>query len=269
MCCCCSLHHIAGDGWSLRSAVARPCGVLPGAAARALRRRLPALPVQYADYTLWQQAVLGDEADAASAMARQLSYWTETLRDLPEQIELPGDRPRPAVPSHRGGSVALALDGGAAPRACRRWRAAAGRACSWCCRPALAALLTRLGAGTDIAHRQPDRGAHRRGAGRADRVLRQHAGAAHRHLGQPGLRRADRPGAGRQPCGLWPCRSAVRAAGRGAQSGAVAVAASAVPGDAGVRERARRRRRWRLPGLAVEPQPVASREREVRPVGRR
>ena len=68
---------------------------------------LAALPVQYADYTLWQQAVLGAEDDAASVMARQLSYWKAALQDLPEQIELPADRPRPAVASHRGGRVAL------------------------------------------------------------------------------------------------------------------------------------------------------------------
>ena len=100
--------------------------------------------------------------------------------------------------------------------------------------------VVAAGGGLRHRHRQPDRRAQRCRAGRSDRVLRQHAGAAHRHLGQPGLPGADRAGAGRQPCRLWPCRSAVRAAGRGAQSGAVAVAASAVPGDAGVRGGLRR-----------------------------
>ena len=53
------LHHIAGDGWSLAPAVAGPGGVLRGARRVGEAARLPALPVQYADYTLWQRAVLG------------------------------------------------------------------------------------------------------------------------------------------------------------------------------------------------------------------
>ena len=70
------LHHIAGDGWSLAP--------LPRDLGRAYEARLaggapawPALPVQYADYTLWQHAVLGAEEDGESAIARQLAFWTE------------------------------------------------------------------------------------------------------------------------------------------------------------------------------------------------
>ena len=129
------------------SAVAGPGGVLPRRGCAGRRPGLPALPVQYADYTLWQQAVLGDEGDGASAMARQLAYWTAALADLPEQIELPADRARPAVASHRGGRVPLAIDAelhrgllalarergrepvhGAAGRACGAADAARGRA---------------------------------------------------------------------------------------------------------------------------------------------
>ena len=66
--------------------------------------------MQYADYTLWQQAVLGQESDPQSAIARQLAFWRETLADLPEAIALPPDLPRPAVASYRGGRVPLRLD---------------------------------------------------------------------------------------------------------------------------------------------------------------
>src|SRR5262249_56905003 len=67
------------------------------------------LAVQYADYTLWQQALLGDESDAGSVLGRQLSYWRDRLCGLPDQIALPGDRGRPAVASYRGGSVEVGL----------------------------------------------------------------------------------------------------------------------------------------------------------------
>ena len=147
------LHHIAGDGWSL--------GVLWRDLARCYAARLageapalPALPVQYADYTLWQQGLLGEEADAASAIGRQLGYWTQRLHDLPEQIELPADRPRPPVASHRGGSVPLALDAALHGRLLGLARAS-GASLFMVLQAALAALLSRLGGGTDIAIGSP------------------------------------------------------------------------------------------------------------------
>ena len=98
------LHHIAGDGWSLRPLL-RDLAEFYRARVDGDVARLPVLPVQYADYTLWQRHVLGEETDTGSVLARQLSYWRERLADLPEQIELPAARARPAVSSHRGGSV--------------------------------------------------------------------------------------------------------------------------------------------------------------------
>ena len=156
------LHHIAGDGWSMaplagdlaRAYAARRAGAAP---------RFAALPVQYADYTLWQHAVLGAEGDAESAIARQLAFWTETLAGLPEQIDLPLDRPRPAVSSYRGDGVPLRLSAALHGRLLALSRA--GRASLFMALQAgLAALLTRLGAGGDIAIGSPI-------AGRTDSAL--------------------------------------------------------------------------------------------------
>ncbi|MBF6371137.1 hypothetical protein IU469_36405, partial [Nocardia puris] len=68
------------------------------------------LPVQYADYALWQRAVVGTDEDPDSPAARQLDYWRQQLAGLPGALELPLDRPRPAVPSERGASVGIVVD---------------------------------------------------------------------------------------------------------------------------------------------------------------
>src|SRR5262249_47420971 len=105
------LHHIAGDGWSLAPLL----GDLAHAFGARLHGEAPAfaaLPVQYADFTLWQHAVLGEESDPDSAIARQLSYWRDALAGLPEQLDLPTDRPRPSVASYRGGTVEVTIDAG-------------------------------------------------------------------------------------------------------------------------------------------------------------
>ena len=130
------LHHIAGDGWSLGPLCARPCARLPGAGARGGGRAAAAAGAVRRLHAVAARAA-GRRGDADSVIARQLAYWRDALPELPEQLELPTDRPRPAVASHRGGSVPLALSSRAARRAARRWRAAAAPACSWCCRPAL------------------------------------------------------------------------------------------------------------------------------------
>ncbi|MFR9758270.1 hypothetical protein, partial [Streptomyces sp. TR06-5] len=68
------------------------------------------LPVQYADYTLWQQQLLGTPDNPDSLLATQLDHWRKTLTGLPEELTLPTDRPRPAEPSGRGADAPLTLD---------------------------------------------------------------------------------------------------------------------------------------------------------------
>ncbi|MEU7202995.1 non-ribosomal peptide synthase/polyketide synthase [Streptomyces sp. NPDC045470] len=142
------VHHIAGDGWSM-APLARDLATAYAARARGRAPSWRPLPVQYADYTLWQRALLGDETDPDSPFARQVAYWSETLADLPQELALPTDRPRPAVSSYRGETLGFDLD----PALHRRLADLArgtGTSLHMVLHAGLAALLTRLGAGTDL-----------------------------------------------------------------------------------------------------------------------
>ncbi|MGW4433615.1 amino acid adenylation domain-containing protein, partial [Streptomyces tendae] len=156
------LHHIVSDAWS-RAPLARDLTAAYAARVRGATPEWAPLPVQYADYSLWQRDILGTEDDPTSEITRQLDYWTHTLTGLPDQLELPYDRPRPAVATYRGdripfdipaelydGVAALARDTQASP--------------FMVLQAALAALLTRLGAGEDIPIGTPV-------AGRTDEAL--------------------------------------------------------------------------------------------------
>lgn len=89
-------HHIAVDGWSL-AILQDELGQLYGALQAGEPSPLRELPLQYADYALWQREGLDSEP-----MRKQLRYWTEHLSGRIPVLELPGDRPRPAVQSYRG-----------------------------------------------------------------------------------------------------------------------------------------------------------------------
>ncbi|MEE4592678.1 amino acid adenylation domain-containing protein [Streptomyces sp. DSM 41524] len=142
------VHHIAGDGWSV------PLLARDIVSAYAARRdgTAPAwrpLPVSYADYSLWQHRVLGSEDDEDSLISRQLAYWKQTLAGLPDELALPADRPRPATSAHRGERVPYQVPGPLYERI--RSLAGATKASPFMVvQAAVAALLTRLGAGTDI-----------------------------------------------------------------------------------------------------------------------
>ncbi|MFI5791764.1 condensation domain-containing protein, partial [Streptomyces sp. NPDC051640] len=93
-----SMHHIVSDGWSV--------GVLLREVQAAYAgRELPALSVQYADYSAWQRTWLDGDV-----MEEQLAYWREQLAGAPPALDLPTDRPRPATPSHQGAQLTEALD---------------------------------------------------------------------------------------------------------------------------------------------------------------
>ncbi|MDT0551591.1 condensation domain-containing protein, partial [Streptomyces lonegramiae] len=67
------------------------------------------LPVQYVDFTLWQREQLGELSDPDSRIAGQLAYWQDALAGLPDRLELPTDRPYPAVADHRGAVADVTL----------------------------------------------------------------------------------------------------------------------------------------------------------------
>jgi amino acid adenylation domain-containing protein len=141
------VHHIAIDGWSVNPLVRD----LAEAYSARLAGRPPAwspLPVQYADHTLWQRGSLGS-ADDPGVPSDQLDFWRKTLADLPDRLELPTDRARPTEQSRAGGNVGLEI-GAALHTAIAELAVGNGATVFMVVHAALAALLTRLGAGADI-----------------------------------------------------------------------------------------------------------------------
>ncbi|WP_344867167.1 condensation domain-containing protein, partial [Planomonospora alba] len=142
------VHHIAADGWSM-APLARD--VIAAYAARVEGREpgWAPLPVQYADYAAWQRELLGEESDPGSVAARQAGFWRSALAGLVQELELPVDRPRAVVASYRGGTVPVVVDA-ELHRGVRALARGAGASVFMVVQAALAALLTRLSAGSDV-----------------------------------------------------------------------------------------------------------------------
>jgi amino acid adenylation domain-containing protein len=107
-----TLHHIVSDAWS-QDVLARDLSELYSAFAAGREPRLPALPIQYADYAAWQRGWL-----TGAVLDAELSYWRRRLAGAPPLLELPTDRPRTAAPAARGGVCAFTL----APETAERLR---------------------------------------------------------------------------------------------------------------------------------------------------
>ncbi|MCK0438394.1 amino acid adenylation domain-containing protein [Gordonia alkaliphila] len=143
------VHHIAFDGQSFGPMV---IDLLTAYAARSDGQQTPeftALPVQYADFAVWQHEVLGSPDDEASILGRQLAYWDQALAGVPDVIELPTDRPRPPVFSSRGDQVQFAIPSELGARF-DEYAAQTGSSRFMVLHAVFAALLARMSGSTDV-----------------------------------------------------------------------------------------------------------------------
>ncbi|ALF56357.1 non-ribosomal peptide synthetase [Nostoc piscinale CENA21] len=91
-----TVHHIIVDGWST-GILMRELATIYSALCNNLSPELPKLPIQYADYAIWQRQYLQKEV-----LQTQFDYWKHQLKNAPTLLELPTDRPRPAIQTYRG-----------------------------------------------------------------------------------------------------------------------------------------------------------------------
>jgi len=149
------VHHVAGDGWSL-NVLFRELEALYAAYRSGDESPLPELAVQYADFAVWHREHLSGDV-----LERHLAWWRERLADAPELLALPTDRPRPAVPTHRGAHERIDLPAALLERL-RGLGRSEGATLYMVLLGAFQLLLSRHGAGDDVVVGSPVAGRPRR-----------------------------------------------------------------------------------------------------------
>ncbi|UEL34888.1 amino acid adenylation domain-containing protein [Rhodococcus sp. C1] len=147
------VHHISADGVSVGPLV-RDVALAYLSRAQGGAPAWSPLAVQYADFALWQHEILGVDSDPASLMSEQLRYWSENLAGLPEKIDLPFDRKRPAVASTRGAVHRFDIDG-ELHRALEQLALDRGVSLFMVVHAALAVLLARMASTDDVVIGSP------------------------------------------------------------------------------------------------------------------
>ena len=147
------VHHHAVDEWSMPSLVA-DLATAYTAQVTGQQPAWDALPVQYADYAVWQHQVLGDATDPDSVMAGHLDYWTRVLDQAPEESTITSDRPRPVTPTHAGSDVSATVDTTTVTRL-RRSLDDRGITMFMAVQTATAIATSVLGAGDDVVIGSP------------------------------------------------------------------------------------------------------------------
>jgi amino acid adenylation domain-containing protein len=138
-----AMHHIVSDGWSL-NVLMNEFATLYSSYVRGSEPGLPTLPIQYADYAVWQREWL-----AAGAGARQLDYWRERLAAAQAPLPLPLDRPRPQKQSYRGANLDFPMPHALAAEL-RRFAQARSVTLSTLLLTAFATLLCRYSGARDL-----------------------------------------------------------------------------------------------------------------------
>ncbi|WP_280381995.1 non-ribosomal peptide synthetase [Nocardia wallacei] len=142
------VHHISADGASMAPLAGDLMGAYVAHRDGAVGGLAP-LPVQYADFALWHRELLGAESDPESLAAGQIRFWSETLAGAPDVLELPSDRPRPAVQSMRSADRHFGI-GAELHRELVELGADTGASLFMVVHAALAVLLARLGGTDDV-----------------------------------------------------------------------------------------------------------------------
>ncbi|MDJ0840406.1 MAG: non-ribosomal peptide synthase/polyketide synthase, partial [Acidobacteriota bacterium] len=150
-----TMHHIISDGWSIGIFIRELTAIYSELTGMAKAADLPPLPVQYTDYAAWQRDYLSD-----GLLEKQIAFWQERLAGMPALLELPTDRPRPAVQTYAGGRLSFRWDAELTDRLSQS-AGSGGASLFMLVQSGLAALLSRYTGMTDIALGTPTAGRNR------------------------------------------------------------------------------------------------------------